>query len=260
MRRNTKLTPIILCTAVFMSPLLLTTSAESASATEISISSQMSESKNVFRNALIQEQQTYVVPANVAPADVTRDGYSATSQADLDAANAAAAAALQAAEDAKKAEEAAAASAAIQAHIQSASTAVQQRSAAAQASSANFSTSTATTPEKAAYVDLALNYVGVPYVFGGATPAGWDCSGYVLWVYAQKTGVTMPHGVGSINRGYTTPVAASAAQPGDLVFFPGNEHVGIYLGNGMMVHAPKPGDVTKIAPIWTSNVTFGSLY
>jgi len=114
--------------------------------------------------------------------------------------------------------------------------------------------------QKEQVLQLAKQYVGVPYVFAGATPNGWDCSGYVKWVVAQVTGINLPHGVGAITRsGAVHQVSRAEAQPGDLVAFPGNAHMGIFMGGNTMVHAPKPGDVTKVGSIWSSDVRFYSL-
>lgn len=94
-------------------------------------------------------------------------------------------------------------------------------------------------------VGIAMQYLGVPYVWGGASPSGFDCSGLVSYVYAQ-VGVSLPHHAASIyNLG--TPVAYSDLQPGDLVFFSGLGHVGIYIGGGQFIHAPHTGDVVKIS-------------
>jgi cell wall-associated NlpC family hydrolase len=94
---------------------------------------------------------------------------------------------------------------------------------------------------------IALRYLGVPYRWGGATPSGFDCSGLVMYVYAQL-GIQLPHYT-EAQYGYGTPVPRDQLQPGDLVFFDGLSHVGIYIGNGQMVHAPHTGDVVKIAPL-----------
>ena len=92
---------------------------------------------------------------------------------------------------------------------------------------------------------LALNYLGVPYVWGGASPSGFDCSGLASYVYAQ-IGKSVPHFTGAIWSAFPQ-VPSDQLQPGDLVFFNGGEHVGIYLGNGQFVHAPHTGDVVRIA-------------
>jgi peptidoglycan DL-endopeptidase CwlO len=92
---------------------------------------------------------------------------------------------------------------------------------------------------------IALQYLGVPYVYGGASPTGFDCSGLVMYVYA-RLGISLPHyTVAQWNA--TQPVASPA--PGDLVFFDGLGHVGIYIGNGQMVDAPHTGSVVRIDSI-----------
>jgi cell wall-associated NlpC family hydrolase len=94
---------------------------------------------------------------------------------------------------------------------------------------------------------IAMQYLGVPYVWGGSTPGGFDCSGLVLYVYGQL-GVSLPH-FAAAQYGFGTPVSRDELQPGDLVFFDGLNHVGIYIGGGEMVHAPHTGDVVKISPL-----------
>jgi peptidoglycan DL-endopeptidase CwlO len=89
---------------------------------------------------------------------------------------------------------------------------------------------------------IALRYLGVPYVWGGASPSGFDCSGLVMYVYAQL-GISLPHyTVAQWNA--TQPVSSPA--PGDLVFFNGLGHVGIYIGGGRFVDAPHTGSVVRI--------------
>jgi cell wall-associated NlpC family hydrolase len=95
---------------------------------------------------------------------------------------------------------------------------------------------------------IALKYLGIPYQWGGASPGtGFDCSGLVMYVFAQL-GVQLPHFAAG-QYGYGSPVSRDQLQPGDLVFFDGLSHVGIYIGNGQMVHAPQTGDVVKITAI-----------
>jgi cell wall-associated NlpC family hydrolase len=94
---------------------------------------------------------------------------------------------------------------------------------------------------------IAMHYLGVPYVWGGATPSGFDCSGLVMYVYAQL-GISLPH-FAAAQYGFGTPVSRDQLQPGDLVFFNGLDHVGIYIGGDQMIHAPHTGDVVKIAPL-----------
>jgi len=96
-------------------------------------------------------------------------------------------------------------------------------------------------------VGIALRYLGTPYVWGGSSPAGFDCSGFVAYVYAQ-VGVSLPHYTGAQwNMG--VPVSRDQLEPGDLVFFDGLGHVGIYIGGGQFVHAPHTGDVVKISSL-----------
>ncbi|HVS84071.1 MAG TPA: C40 family peptidase, partial [Gaiellaceae bacterium] len=91
---------------------------------------------------------------------------------------------------------------------------------------------------------IALRYLGIPYVWGGASTSGFDCSGLVMYVYAQL-GISLPHYTVS-QWDATIPVAYSDMQPGDLVFFDGLGHVGIYIGNGQFVDAPHTGSVVRI--------------
>ena len=112
-----------------------------------------------------------------------------------------------------------------------------------------------TNSEFAAIYKEAQKYVGTPYVWGGSTPeTGFDCSGYVCWVYNQNgynVGRTTANGLWNKSQ----HISEAEAKPGDLVFFegtydtPGKSHVGIYLGNGMMVSA---GDPIKYANIHSS--------
>jgi len=96
-------------------------------------------------------------------------------------------------------------------------------------------------------VGIAMHYLGVPYVWGGSTPRGFDCSGLVMYVYAQ-IGVSLPHS-SYAQAAMGTPVSMSQLQPGDLVFFTGASHVGIYIGGGQFIHAPHTGDVVKISSL-----------
>lgn len=102
-------------------------------------------------------------------------------------------------------------------------------------------------------VGIASQYIGVPYVWGGSSPAGFDCSGLVQYVYAQM-GYSLPRTAGAIGASGTS-IPASAAQPGDIVYYP-HGHVGIYAGNGMMIHAPRPGRSVEYVPVYGSGYYF----
>jgi cell wall-associated NlpC family hydrolase len=91
---------------------------------------------------------------------------------------------------------------------------------------------------------LALAYLGVPYLWGGATPSGFDCSGLVSYVYAQL-GVSLPH-FAAAQWLYGAAVPVESLQPGDLVFFDKLDHVGIYLGDSLFIDAPHTGAFVRI--------------
>jgi cell wall-associated NlpC family hydrolase len=102
-----------------------------------------------------------------------------------------------------------------------------------------------------------MRYLGVPYVWGGSSPRGFDCSGFVMYVFAQ-IGVSLPHSSYAL-YGMGIPVSYSQLQPGDLVFFAGASHMGIYIGGGQFIHAPHTGDVVKISSMsgWYSSTFIG---
>jgi len=106
-------------------------------------------------------------------------------------------------------------------------------------------------------VQVGLQYQGVPYVFGGASPAGFDCSGFVMFVYAQF-GVALPHSSSAQGRGQGGGhlISRADALPGDIVVMDGGGHSGIFMGGNTMVHAPKPGGVVEVHPIWDPNAWF----
>jgi len=93
-------------------------------------------------------------------------------------------------------------------------------------------------------VRLARQQLGVPYVYGGYSPSGFDCSGLVSWVYG-RLGVGLPHNAAAL-YGVGRRVGLSSMRPGDLVFFSGLGHVGIYIGHGRMIHAPQSGRDVEI--------------
>jgi peptidoglycan DL-endopeptidase CwlO len=107
-------------------------------------------------------------------------------------------------------------------------------------------------------VGIAMQYLGTPYVYGGSSPSGFDCSGFVMYVYSQL-GVSLPHNAAA-QYGYGTPVDRSQLQPGDLVFFNGLGHNGIYVGGGSFIHSPHTGDVVKISSMsgWYDSTFVGA--
>lgn len=103
-------------------------------------------------------------------------------------------------------------------------------------------------------IGYAMKFLGTPYVWGGTTPSGFDCSGFVKYVYAHF-GINLPRTSASqATVGQT--VSLSEAQPGDLVFFHSPiSHVGIYVGDGMYIHAPRTGDVVKVSSLAGRRIT-----
>jgi len=101
-------------------------------------------------------------------------------------------------------------------------------------------------------VQVALKAVGVPYRWGGDSPSGgFDCSGLVRWAYG-RVGVDLPHSSYALyNEGRR--VDESRLEPGDLLFFEGLGHVGLYLGRGRMVHAPQTGRDVEVVRLDGSN-------
>ena len=111
-----------------------------------------------------------------------------------------------------------------------------------------------TLPGAAGAVQAAEGEVGVPYVWGGASPGtGFDCSGLVEWAYAQ-VGISLPHYSGAQYQ-MTAPISLGEIAPGDLLFYGpgGDEHVAMYVGGGMMVEAPQTGYNVHITPIRTGD-------
>lgn len=103
-------------------------------------------------------------------------------------------------------------------------------------------------------ISIAKQYIGVPYVYGGSTPSGFDCSGFTQYVFA-KAGKSLPR-VTTAQQAATTPV--SDPQPGDLVFFGSPAyHMGIYVGNGQMIDAPRTGSSVSVRPVFDGVSGYG---
>ena len=110
---------------------------------------------------------------------------------------------------------------------------------------AHMSRATRVAHEQAAVVKYARHFLGIRYVYGGTSPAsGFDCSGFTRWVYAHF-GISLPHYSGA-QWGLGHPVSRAGLRPGDLVFFSGLGHVGLYIGGGRFIHAPHTGTRVSI--------------
>jgi cell wall-associated NlpC family hydrolase len=106
-------------------------------------------------------------------------------------------------------------------------------------------------------VAIAMRYLGVPYKWGGASPStGFDCSGLTMYVYAQ-VGVSLPH-YAAAQYQLGVAVARDQLQPGDLVFYRGLGHMGMYIGGGNYIHAPQTGDVVKISGVYARSDWVGA--
>jgi len=149
--------------------------------------------------------------------------------------------------------------AAEEAAAQAAAKAAADRQAAAQRASrstqrAALNPVPAPAPSASGIVGIAQSLFGIPYVYGGTTPSGFDCSGFTSYVYRQA-GISIPR-TASAQQAAATPV--SSPSPGDLVFFGSPAyHVGIYVSPGRMIDAQRPGTVTGNHSIWTMPSGYG---
>ncbi len=151
--------------------------------------------------------------------------------------------------------------AARRAAAQAAAQAEARRQAAAQAAAARQAAARQAAAQAAAdrksslgekIVSYAKGFSGVPYVWGGSGPDGWDCSGFVSYVF-RHFGISLPHSSGAIYSAYSSRVVpASQARPGDVMWWPG--HVGIYVGGNRHVAANSPALGTGVVPNWGSPV------
>lgn len=177
------------------------------------------------------QSQTLTVEAETAQT-VSRDQFTATTEEEL--------AAAQAAEAAE-----AAAQAAAERRAELASTYTAYSGPTAQ----DFLAAPPASYSQSAVVNIGLQYVGTPYQYGGTTPAGFDCSGFTSYVFAQ-VGIALPHSV-SGQAAMGTKISRADARPGDLVVLNDHSHIGIYMGNGAILDAPYPGKTVQARPLWT---------
>ena len=206
-----------------------------------------------------EEELAAQAAAEQAAAEQAQAEQAAAEQAQAEQAAAEQAAAEQAAEQAAAeqaqaaAEQAAEQAAAEQAAAEQA--AAEQAQAAPAVSTEDEAAESTAVPASSAVpqgvgsdaVAIGSNYLGTPYAWGGGAPGGFDCSGFVSYVYAQM-GISLPHQSGDIlNSG--TVISASEARPGDILWWPG--HVGIYAGDGQVLHST-PGPGVSITNIWGS--------
>ena len=136
-----------------------------------------------------------------------------------------------------------------EAQAQAAQAQAQAESQAARRSSDRASISVPTAPASAtgqALADYALQFQGYPYVAGGNTPSGWDCSGFVQWVFAQF-GVSLPHYSGAQMSVGTAVGSIAEAAPGDIIV--NTQHAAIYIGNGMVINALNPAQGTQVTSL-----------
>jgi cell wall-associated NlpC family hydrolase len=103
-------------------------------------------------------------------------------------------------------------------------------------------------------VQAAEREIGVPYVWGGSSPSGFDCSGLIAWAYSQ-VGIGLPHYSGA-QYASTTHISMADIAPGDLLFYGpgGSEHVAMYVGGGSMIEAPHTGATVSISGVRTGGL------
>lgn len=143
--------------------------------------------------------------------------------------------------EAAEAEAEAAAAAAAEAEAEA------EASASSESSSDSGSTATYSADAATAAVQFAKDQLGESYVFGAAGPDTWDCSGLIAGAYGVS-GISLTHSTWAM-WDETSSIDRSDLQPGDLIFYNSQGHVAMYIGNGEVIHAPKPGDVVKITKL-----------
>lgn len=208
--------------------------ADTPATSEVATEAPGPSEEELAAQAAAEQAQAEQAAAEQAAAEQAAAEQAAAEQAAAEQAQAEQAAAEQAAAEQAAAEQAQAAPAVSTEDEAAESTAVPASSAVPQGVGSDA-------------VAIGSNYLGTPYAWGGGAPGGFDCSGFVSYVYAQM-GISLPHQSGDIlNSG--TVISASEARPGDILWWPG--HVGIYAGDGQVLHST-PGPGVSITNIWGS--------
>ena len=208
--------------------------ADTPATSEVATEAPGPSEEELAAQAAAEQAQAEQAAAEQAAAEQAQAEQAAAEQAQAEQAAAEQAAAEQAAAEQAAAEQAQAAPAVSTEDEAAESTAVPASSAVPQGVGSDA-------------VAIGSNYLGTPYAWGGGAPGGFDCSGFVSYVYAQM-GISLPHQSGDIlNSG--TVISASEARPGDILWWPG--HVGIYAGDGQVLHST-PGPGVSITNIWGS--------
>ena len=227
--------------------------AEQAAA-EQAAAEQAQAEQAAAEQAAAEQAQAEQAAAEQAQAEQAAAEQAQAEQAAAEQAQAEQAAAEQAAAEQAQAEQTAAEQAAAE-QAQAEQAAAEQAQAAPAVSTEDEAAESTAVPASSAVpqgvgsdaVAIGSNYLGTPYAWGGGAPGGFDCSGFVSYVYAQM-GIALPHQSGDIlNSG--TVISASEARPGDILWWPG--HVGIYAGDGQVLHST-PGPGVSITNIWGS--------
>lgn len=170
-----------------------------------------------------------------------------------DAARAARAAAAASSSSARQSVQAARVTGSTSASTSTASSSSSARRTAAAAVAAAPEPAPAQSTSGNAVVDAAMSRLGKPYSWGASGPNSFDCSGLLIWSFAQAGRGGLPHSSGSL-YGMSTKISVSQLQPGDIVAYGSPiHHIGIYIGGGQYVHAPHSGDVVKVSSIYRSN-------